>query len=137
MERDAVAPECPSGPKQGRPDRALELLGGSPARLRDLATVERIELLCLGAGREDERAPVDRLFPVPKARFGGDEEPLELDLDAELLQGLAADTVLERLVRPGPSARWAPEPRGVVRLADQREPLAVEDEEGDVVTALG
>jgi hypothetical protein len=75
--------------------------------------------------------------PVPKARLGGDEEPLELDLDAELLQRLAADAVLERLVRPGPAAGWSPEPRGVVRLADQREPLAVEDEEGGVVAALG
>ena len=74
--------------------------------------------------------------PVPKARLGGDEEPLELDLDAELLQGLAADTVLERLVRPvlRPVGARA---RGVVRLADQREPLAVEDEERDVVTRSG
>src|SRR5918912_1470453 len=95
----------------------------------DLDRVAWRELLLHGEGRENVRPPLDRPARRTEPRLNPEEVALELDLHAELLECFACDTCLERLAGIDAAARGPPDPRRVGRLADEREPVAVEDEE--------
>ena len=82
------------------------------------------------------RPPRDVVELVEEARLGRDEVALELDVQAGLLERLALHARFEVLSFLDPAARRPPDPRLEVGLADQREPLAVEDEKRDVVHPL-
>src|SRR5215218_5686386 len=138
MEGDAVAPEGAAGLEQPCADRARQLLGAAPAGGADLVRVERVQLLGLSPCREHEGAPVDDAAVAAEGRLRADEEPLELDVDAELLARLPLDAALKALVRAHTTAGRAPGAGRVRRLLDQREPAArVEDEDRHVVAPLG
>jgi hypothetical protein len=71
----------------------------------------------------------------PEDGSRADEVAVELDLDAELLAGLADDTGDELLTGLDAAAGRAPDALREMGLADQRQPLAVEHEQRHVVTA--
>src|SRR5207302_1473053 len=93
----------------------------------------RIELLRAGDGGEDVRLPVLDLRARTEPGPGADEVARQLDLDARLLERFAADARDELLVDLDPAARRAPDPGRVGRLPDQRQPVAVPDEDRHVV----
>ena len=63
------------------------------------------------------------------------EIALERDLDAQLLEAFADDAVDEVLADVDAPARRAPDARLEMGLADQSQPVAVEDEERHVMAA--
>src|SRR5207302_888348 len=106
-----------------------ELGGRSPAGLGDLVRVQRGEVLAGGDCREHVRLPGNRLVSEAEDRPCPHEIPLELDLDAELLSALANHAGDEVLVRLDAAPGRPPDALRKVRLADQRQPVAVEDEQ--------
>jgi len=138
VQLDPVAPERSLRFEQPRADRAGELFRRPPTRGADLASVDRGELLGLGARREDVRAPVDHPAVAAEGRLRADKEALELDVDPELLHRLPLYAGLEPFARPHAASGRAPHAFRIRRFLDQREaPARVEDEERDVVAALG
>ena len=136
MQRDAVAPESPTGREEAFSERSGELGERAPAGGGDLLAVLRLERVPGRAREEDVRPPRDVVGLVEEARLGRDEVALELDVQAGLLERLSLHARFEVLSFLDPAARRTPDPRLEVRLTDQREPLAVEDEERDVVHPL-
>ena len=133
MQGDAVAPEGAAGGEEVLADRACQLGGGAPAGLGDLVRVLRGQLLRGGGRREDVRLPGHGLVREAEDGAGPDEVALELDLDPELLAALAEHACDEVLARLDAAPGRPPDALREVRLADQRQSLAVEDEQRHVV----
>src|SRR5262249_56286399 len=115
------------------PQRAGELVQRSPAGLRDLVQILRVERLVARRRLEHVRAPVEHAASGREPRPRLDEVPLELDLQAGLLVRLAQDRRDEVLAILDAAAGRAPDIRWKRMFADQREPVAVEDEQRYVV----
>ena len=105
-----------------------------PQRASAISSVStRLDLLVLGRGEEDVRAPVEPRRPVDEARPRLDEVALELDAEPGLLERLALYRLDEVLARLDPAAGRPPDARGEGCLRISAQPIAVEDEERDVV----
>src|ERR671930_1018012 len=136
MEGDAVAPEGSARLEEALAERAGELAERAPAGGFDLLSGARGDLL-VGAGRqEDVCSPRHLVRLEEKAGFGDDEVALQLDPQAGLFERLAPDAFDEVLAGLDATAGRSPDPGLELRLADQREAVAVEDEERHVVHPL-
>ena len=135
VERNAVAPQRSPGRQQPLANRAGQLRRRPPASLGDLGRVLRRQHVGISRRGEDVRHPRHRLVGEAKHRLRSHEVALQLDGRAQLLEALADDALDEVLADLDASAGRPPDARLEVRLADQREPVPVRDEQRDVVAA--
>jgi hypothetical protein len=96
-----------------------------------------LELLVSRRREEDVRTPVEARCLIDEAGAGLDEVALQLDMETRFLVRLALHGLDEVLTGLHSASGRTPDVRWEHRLADQREALAVEDEQRDVVRAQG
>ena len=125
MQGDAVPPEGAAGLEQARAQGAGQLRERSPAGAGDLLPIARGEFFVLGGREEDVRPPGHLVGLVEEARLSRDEIPLQLDLEARLLERLAAyaSSKSSPALIPPPGGRQTPGSKCGLRISASRSPL--------------